>query len=70
MLLFLCKRILLLIPILLAVSFIVFGILRLSPIDPAFAYLTQSQIPPTKEALEAARIELGLNLPFFEQYFK
>lgn len=69
MLLFLCKRILLLIPILLAVSFIVFGILRLSPIDPAFAYLTQSQIPPTKEALEATRIELGLNLPFFEQYF-
>ncbi len=69
MLIFLTKRILFLIPILLVVSFIVFGILRLSPIDPAFAYLTQSQIPPTQEALEATRIELGLNRPFLEQYF-
>ena len=67
--LFILKRLFLLIPILLVVSFIVFGILRLSPIDPAFAYLTQSQIPPTQEALEATRIELGLNLPFLEQYF-
>lgn len=67
--LFILKRFFLLIPILLVVSFIVFGILRLSPIDPAFAYLTQSQIPPTQEALEATRIELGLNLPFLEQYF-
>ncbi|WP_104721766.1 ABC transporter permease subunit [Helicobacter mesocricetorum] len=65
---FIAQRLLFLIPTLLVVSFIVFGILRLSPIDPAFAYLTQSQIPPTQEALEAAREELGLNLPFLEQY--
>ncbi|MDA3968001.1 ABC transporter permease subunit [Helicobacter sp. WB40] len=68
MFLFIIRRILTLIPILLAVSFIVFGILRLSPIDPAFAYLTQSQIPPTQEALELTRIELGLDKPFFVQY--
>ncbi|MDE5602307.1 MAG: ABC transporter permease subunit [Helicobacter sp.] len=68
MLKFIGQRLLFLIPILLVVSFIVFGILRLSPIDPAFAYLTQSQIPPTQEALEIARGELGLNLPFWQQY--
>ncbi|MDE6959059.1 ABC transporter permease subunit [Helicobacter apodemus] len=65
---FIGQRILFLIPILLVVSFIVFAILHLSPIDPAFAYLTQSQIPPTQEALELAREELGLNLPFWQQY--
>ena len=68
MLKFIAQRILFLIPILLVVSFIVFAILRLSPVDPAFAYLTQSQIPPTQEALEIAREELGLNLPFYQQY--
>lgn len=68
MLKFIAQRVLFLIPILLVVSFIVFAILRLSSIDPAFAYLTQSQIPPTQEALELAREELGLNLPFWQQY--
>ncbi len=65
---FIIKRLLLLIPILLAVSFIVFFLLRFGPVDPAYAYLTQSQIPPTEEALAQTRIELGLDRPFPEQY--
>ncbi|RAX57071.1 nickel ABC transporter permease subunit NikB [Helicobacter monodelphidis] len=69
MLVFICKRLALLIPLLLFVSFIVFSLLYLSPVDPAFSYLTQSQIPPTQEALQEARIELGLDKPFLEQYF-
>ncbi len=69
MLKFIAMRILFLIPIVFIVSFIVFGVLRLSPIDPAFAYLVQSQIPTTQENLEYARAELGLNLPFMQQYF-
>lgn len=69
MVVFIFQRFLFLIPLLFVVSFFVFGILRLSPVDPAFAYLLQSQIPPTEEALELARNELGLNLPFFEQYY-
>lgn len=68
MLRFICYRILALIPILFIVSLFVFSILRFSPVDPAFAYLTQSQIPPTDEALTLTRKELGLDLPFFVQY--
>ncbi|KGI56066.1 ABC transporter permease subunit [Campylobacter sp. MIT 97-5078] len=68
MLKFILKRLLYVPLILLLVSFVVFALLRLSPIDPAFSYLVQSQIPPTDEALNTARIELGLNKPFLEQY--
>ncbi|ADD68342.1 binding-protein-dependent transport systems inner membrane component [Denitrovibrio acetiphilus DSM 12809] len=65
---FILKRIGLLIPIMFAVSVIVFGVLRLGPIDPALAYLLNSRIPPTQEALEVTRVELGLNKPLVEQY--
>ncbi|TLD81428.1 ABC transporter permease subunit [Helicobacter sp. MIT 11-5569] len=68
MLLFISKRLALLIPLLIVISFVVFLLLHLSPIDPAFSYLTQSQIPPTQEALQQARMELGLDKPFLEQY--
>lgn len=69
MLLFISKRLLLLFPLVIVVSFCIFSLLHLSPIDPAFSYLTQSQIPPTPSALESAREELGLNKPFLEQYY-
>ncbi|MCI5968466.1 ABC transporter permease subunit [Helicobacter sp.] len=69
MLPFIFQRLLFCILLLCIVSFCVFAILRLGPVDPAFAYLLQSQIPPTQEALELARIKLGLNLPFLEQYW-
>lgn len=65
---FIVKRIVLLIPLMLAVSVLVFLILRLGENDPAMAYLRLSQIPPTDEALAAAREELGLNQPIAVQY--
>lgn len=65
---FIIKRLILLFPLLFAVSLIVFCLLRFSPVDPAYAYLAQSQIPPTDEALLQARAELGLDLPFYKQY--
>lgn len=68
MLLFIIKRLLLIIPIMLAVSFIVFAVLRMGPIDPALAYLLNSRIPPTEEAVKITRDELGLNKPFVQQY--
>lgn len=69
MLKFILKRLAYLPFILFVVSFVVFAILRLSPVDPAFSYLVQSQIPPTEEALQNARIELGLDKGFLTQYF-
>lgn len=65
---FIFKRLLLLIPLLLAVSLLVFIILRLGENDPAMAYLRLSQIPPTEQALAQAREELGLNRPLPVQY--
>ncbi|WP_029897929.1 nickel ABC transporter permease subunit NikB [Desulfohalovibrio reitneri] len=62
------KRLALLVPILLAVSVLVFLILRLGQGDPAMSYLRLSNIPPTDQALDAAREELGLNRPLPVQY--
>ena len=69
MLRYILKRILILIPLLLAVSVIVFLILRLGENDPAMSYLRLSRIPPTDEALAQAREQLGLNKPVVIQYF-
>ena len=68
MLRYIIKRILVMIPLLLAVSIIVFLILRLGENDPAMAYLRLSQIPPTDAALAQAREQLGLNRPLAVQY--
>ena len=61
------KRILLLIPILIGVSFIIFTIMSLKPGDPALIILGGEA--SSEEALEQVREELGLNDPFFVQYF-
>ena len=65
---YIIKRVLLVIPIMLIVSFIVFTVLRFGPVDPAQAYLLNSKIPPTEEALLSIRHDLGLDKPFFTQY--
>ncbi len=61
------KRLLWVIPIMLGVSFIVFGIMHLSPGDPAMLILGESAQP---EALEALRAQMGLDKPFIIQYFR
>ena len=61
------KRILILIPIMLAVSFVVFSILYFNPGDPARIMLGASA---PQEAVEQLREELGLNDPFLVQYFQ
>ena len=61
-------RLLLLIPVLLGVSLIVFILLHLGNGDPALDYLRLSHIPPTDAALAQARHALGLDLPLPEQY--
>lgn len=64
---FVIKRILMLIPVLIGVSFIVFAILSLTPGDPAQLILGADADPAL---LAAKRAELGLNAPFLVRYLK
>lgn len=61
------RRLLLLIPVLLGVTFIVFSIMSFTPGDPAQLILGESAPP---EAIEELRTEMGLDDPFLVQYFK
>ena len=65
MLKYIVKRILMLIPVLLGVTFIVFFILSLSPGNPAAIILGESA---TEESLRALEIELGLDKPVVVRY--
>lgn len=65
MLKYIFKRILMLIPVILGVSFLVFFIMSLTPGDAAAMILGPDA---TVEALEALRNELGLNDPIIVQY--
>ncbi len=67
---YIIRRLLLLIPMLLGMSVIVFCILHWGEGDPAMAYLRLSQIPPSAEALEEARRHLGLDQPLTVQYLE
>lgn len=60
------KRLLQLIPVLLGMTFVVFMIIRAIPGDPAQVILGQLA---SKEAIEALRIKLGLDNPWYVQYF-
>ncbi|PHK94152.1 nickel ABC transporter permease subunit NikB [Pseudoroseomonas rhizosphaerae] len=65
---FALRRLLSLPPLLLAVSFGFFAMLRLGRGDPALDYLRLAQVPPTDAAFAAARAELGLDRPLLAQY--
>lgn len=64
---YILKRLLLLIPVLLGVTFIVFSIMSFTPGDPAQLILGESAQP---DAIEALREEMGLNDSFIVQYFR
>ena len=59
------KRFIMLIPVLIGVTFLVFSILSLAPGDPVLVVLGDNA---TEEAAEAMRHDLGLDRPFFERY--
>ena len=65
MLLFIVRRILMMIPVLLGVTFIIFFILNLAPGDPA-AMLLGDGAP--QEAIDQLREEMGLNDPLMVRY--
>lgn len=62
------KRILMLIPILIIVSILAFGLVRLMPGNAEMAYLQASGIPPSDKAIKNISKELGLNKPLIVQY--
>ncbi|VEU80070.1 ABC transporter permease [Haploplasma axanthum] len=64
---YIIKRILWLIPILLGVALIVFTIMYASPGDAATLILGENASP---EALAKLRAEMGLDQPFFVQFFR
>ena len=65
---YIIKRVLLAIPMLLAISFVAFLLINSMPYDPAEVALRVNEIIPTEEAIESMRNELGLNKPFLVRY--
>ena len=60
------KRLLMLIPVLLGVSVLIFSIVHLAPGDPAEIMMGPDA---TQEELQAFRVKLGFDRPLVEQYF-
>ena len=67
MLQYIGRRLLQLIPVLLGMTFVVFMIIRAIPGDPAQVILGQTA---SKEAIKALRENLGLDNPWYVQYFE
>ena len=67
---YLIKRLFAVVPIILFAIFLMFVLVRLSPVDPAEAYLAASNIHPTEELLAEKRQEFGLDRPLIVQYFQ
>lgn len=68
MLYYVFRRLLLLIPMVLAASVVIFLLLRLGAGDPALDYLRLSNLPPTQDMVASTRIMLGLDQPLPQQY--
>jgi len=63
------RRVVLMVPTLLGLSFIAFGLANLAPGDPAQQYLTRVlNQPASQEEIERVREELGLDRPLAVQY--
>lgn len=64
------RRLLMAIPLLLAISFVCFCFINLIPSNPAEVALRVQQTPViTEEIIAAMEEQLGLNKPFFVRYF-
>lgn len=65
---YLLGRLLYLLPVMLGVSIITFGLINLAPGDPAEVMLRSDRAGFTEAAVDALREELGLNDPLYVQY--
>ena len=68
MLKYILKKLLQMIPMLLLISFLVFGALQLTGIDPV-SYIATPDMAANQENLDLLRERLGLNQPFLIRYF-
>lgn len=66
---YIIKRIMQLIPILLIITFLSYGMMRLAGSDAILMKFRNTGTVASKEVLAAARAELGLDKPFLLQYF-
>ena len=62
------KRLLQLIPILLAITFLSFAMMRLAGSDAVMQKMENTGVTLSQQAMDAARKELGLDQPFLTQY--
>ncbi|MBM3301326.1 MAG: ABC transporter permease [Deltaproteobacteria bacterium] len=67
--LYILKRLLLMIPVLLGITIISFGVMKLAPGDPT-SLLTDLNPNINKEAIERIRAHYGLDQPWYVQYLK
>lgn len=67
---YIVKKILMMIPMLLLISFIVYFGLQLTGIDPINFMVSPEMLSSNKENVEALRQSLGLNDPMIVQYFR
>ncbi len=65
---YVAKRLLGLIPIILGLTIMVYGLMYLSPGDPAQKKLSGQGVAVSQEVLDKTREEMGLNRPFIVQY--
>lgn len=63
------KRLLQLIPLLLLITFLSFGMMRLAGSDAVLQKMENTGMIVSQEVLDNARAELGLDKPFLTQYF-
>lgn len=70
MLVYIARRILLIVPALLFVSVISFSMVFIAPGDPAEIILTSPEGTPSPEVVEAYRIRMGFDQPIYVQYLR
>ena len=66
---YILKRILYLLPVMLALSFFTFGLTYLSPSDPVTLKYSSMGVTPDRDMIERTKEEMGLNDPFLVQYW-
>lgn len=65
---YILRRLIALIPVLIGVTFITYGLMYISPKDPVEMMLQSQGTMPAPEVVESMRHQLGLDRPFLVQY--
>ncbi|TDL32725.1 ABC transporter permease [Jeotgalibacillus sp. S-D1] len=67
---YILRRILIMIPLLIIISFVTFVLINLSPLDPAEVVLQSQGVPQiTDQLIAETKEEFGMDKPFLVQYF-